>query len=71
MLLSLIAVADENNVIGKDNAVPWSLPDDFAYFHETTRGHPVIIGRKTNECIGRQLADRTNIVLSWKTDLRI
>lgn len=71
MLLSLIAVADENNVIGKDNAVPWSLPDDLAYFHETTRGHPVIMGRKTHECIGRPLSDRLNIVLSRNMDLRI
>ncbi len=64
MLISLIAAADENNVIGIGNAIPWSLPDDTQYFRDTTRGCPVIMGRKTHESIGRLLPGRENIVLT-------
>lgn len=64
MILSLIVAAAENGVIGKDNKLPWHLPDDLKYFKEITRGHPVIMGRKTFESIGRPLPDRENIVIS-------
>lgn len=64
MIISLIVAAAENGVIGKDNKLPWSLPDDLKRFKELTKGHPIIMGRKTFESIGRPLPDRRNIVLS-------
>ncbi len=64
MLLSLIVAASENNVIGKNNQLPWHLPDDLRRFKALTRGHPIIMGRKTFESIGRVLPDRINIVVS-------
>ena len=64
MTLSLIVATAENDVIGRKGALPWSLPDDLRYFRTVTKGHPVIMGRKTFESIGRPLPDRLNIVLS-------
>ncbi len=64
MSLILIAAASENNVIGQGNRLPWNLPDDLKHFRELTRGHPVIMGRKTYQSIGRPLPNRTNIVIS-------
>lgn len=64
MLLSMIAAASENNVIGKDNALPWSLPDDLARLRVITAGKPLIMGRKTHESIGRPLPGRLNIVVT-------
>ena len=70
MILSMIAAMAENRVIGSDNKMPWDLPADRRRFHEITRGHPVILGRKTFESIGRPLSGRTNIVLSRRKDYR-
>lgn len=64
MTLSLIVAASENNVIGKDNKLPWHLPSDLKYFRKITKGHTVVMGRKTFESIGRPLPDRRNIVIS-------
>lgn len=64
MILSLIAAMSENRVIGRDNKMPWDLPEDRKRFHAITRGHPVIMGRKTFESIGRPLSQRTNIILT-------
>lgn len=64
MIISLIVAAAENGVIGKDNKLPWHLPDDLKHFKELTKGHTVLMGRKTYESIGRPLPDRRNIVLS-------
>jgi dihydrofolate reductase len=69
--LSLIVAVSENNVIGKDDALPWSLPDDLKYFRQKTEGKPVIMGRKCYESIGRPLPNRRNIVVSRKEDLKI
>lgn len=66
MILSLIVAAAENGVIGKDNKLPWHLPDDLKRFKELTKGHIIVMGRKTYESIGRALPDRRNIVLSSK-----
>ncbi len=63
-VLSLIAAVAENGVIGNDNALPWHLPDDLKRFKAITMGHPVIMGRKTYESIGRPLPGRRNIVIS-------
>jgi dihydrofolate reductase len=66
--VSLLAAAAANGVIGRDNAMPWHLPEDLAHFKRLTLGHPVIMGRRTYESIvaalGRPLPGRTNIVLT-------
>ncbi len=59
----IVATAD-NNIIGKDNDMPWHLPADLAYFKKVTLGKPIIMGRKTYESIGRALPGRRNIVIS-------
>lgn len=55
---------DENNVIGKNNDLPWHLPNDLKFFKKITTGHTIIMGRKTFESIGRPLPNRKNIVLT-------
>ena len=62
--LSLIVATADNNIIGKDNTMPWHLPADLAYFKKVTLGKPIIMGRKTFESIGRALPGRRNIVIS-------
>ena len=67
MLISIIAAASENNVIGKDNDLIWHLPDDMAFFKEKTSGHCVLMGRKNYESIPERfppLPNRPNIVVS-------
>ncbi|MGV2871927.1 type 3 dihydrofolate reductase [Colwellia sp. E150_009] len=63
-ILSMIVATADNNIIGKDNDMPWHLPADLAYFKKVTLGKPVIMGRKTYESIGRALPGRRNIVIS-------
>jgi dihydrofolate reductase len=62
--LSLIAAMARNRVIGRDNTLPWHLPEDLRHFKATTLGKPVIMGRKTWESLGRPLPGRRNIVVS-------
>lgn len=67
MRVSLIAARSSNGVIGKANDLPWHLPDDMKYFMQTTKGHPVIMGRKNYHSIPekyRPLPGRTNIVVT-------
>ncbi len=64
MIISAIVAVDKNNVIGKDNEIPWYLPADLKYFKKTTLNHHIIMGRKTFQSIGRPLPKRTNIVLT-------
>lgn len=67
MIVSLIAALSQNRVIGKNNDLPWHLPDDMKYFMETTQSHHVIMGRKNYDSIPRKfkpLANRTNIVVT-------
>lgn len=64
MIISFVVAASENNVIGKDNQLLWSLPNDMKFFKNTTWGMPVIMGRKTYESLGKPLAGRTNIVIT-------
>jgi len=65
MKLSLIAALAENGTIGKDNELPWHLPDDFKWFRQNTLGKPVIMGRRTWESIGsKPLPGRKNIVVT-------
>ena len=64
MMISLIVAVAENNVIGKDNKLPWHLPADLKYFKQTSAGHPVIMGRGTFESLGKPLPGRTNIIIT-------
>lgn len=68
MKLSMIVAVAENGVIGRNNALPWYLPNDLKYFKQTTMGKPVIMGRKTYESIGKPLPGRTNIVITRQAD---
>jgi dihydrofolate reductase len=62
--LVLIAALDRNRAIGRDNALPWHLPDDLKRFKALTFGKPILMGRKTAESIGRALPGRRNLVLT-------
>ncbi len=66
--LAVIVAAAENGVIGRNNALPWHLPEDLRYFKRVTMGKPIVMGRKTFESIGRALPGRTNIVISRQRD---
>ena len=63
----IVAISD-NNAIGRDNALLWHISEDLKFFKRMTSGHPVIMGRKTFESIGRPLPRRTNIVVSRGSD---
>ena len=63
-MLSVIVARARNGVIGRDNALPWRLPEDLAHFKRTTMGHPVIMGRRTWESLGRPLPGRRNLVVT-------
>jgi dihydrofolate reductase len=63
-LISLIVAMAQNGVIGRDNALPWRLPEDLKRFRSFTLGKPILMGRKTFESIGRPLPERTNLVLT-------
>jgi dihydrofolate reductase len=60
----MIAAVARNGVIGRNGALPWRLPSDFAFFRRMTMGKPLIMGRKTFEGIGRPLPGRTSIVVT-------
>ncbi len=62
--LTIIVARARNGVIGRDNQLPWHLPEDLAFFKRTTMGAPIIMGRKTHESIGRPLPGRRNIVVT-------
>jgi dihydrofolate reductase len=66
--LSHMVAASENNVIGKDNHLPWNLPNDFKFFKNKTWGMPVIMGRNTYESLDKPLPGRFNIVITTKRD---
>ncbi|NBJ69965.1 MULTISPECIES: dihydrofolate reductase [Clostridia] len=65
-MISLLVAMDKNRVIGLNNNLPWHLPKDLRFFKETTMNHPVIMGRKTFESIGKPLPHRRNVVLTKK-----
>ena len=64
MRISLIAALDRNYAIGRDNDMPWRLPNDLKRFKALTLGKPVLMGRKTAQSLGRALPGRTNLVLT-------
>jgi len=69
-LLTIIVAADLARGIGIDNTLPWRLPEDMAHFKRLTTGHPIIMGRKTFDSIGRPLPNRRNIVITRNGDWR-
>jgi len=69
-LVTLIVAVADNGVIGRDNALPWHLPDDLKRFKRLTLGKPVVMGRKTWESIGRPLPGRHNIVVTRDPNYR-
>ena len=67
MIISLIAAMSHNRVIGRDNDLPWKLPDDMKFFQRTTKGHVVIMGRKNYDSLPpsyKPLPNRTNVILT-------
>ncbi|RAU16845.1 dihydrofolate reductase [Nitrincola tibetensis] len=64
MRISIIVAQSTNRVIGRQNKLPWYLPEDLKYFKRITQGKPIIMGRKTYESIGRPLPGRLNIVIT-------
>ena len=64
MIISLIVAKSKNNVIGKNNQLPWHLPADLKHFKDVTMGKPIIMGRKTFESIGKPLPGRRNIIIT-------
>jgi dihydrofolate reductase len=62
--LHAVAAMTQNRVLGKDGKMPWHLPADLQFFKRLTSGHPIIMGRKTWDSLGRALPNRRNIVLS-------
>jgi dihydrofolate reductase len=72
MSLHAIVAMTSERVIGKDGDLPWRLPEDLKFFKKTTNGHPILMGRKTYDSIGKPLPGRQNIVLtrdqSWTAE---
>lgn len=70
--LTIVVAIDAQRGIGINNTLPWHLPEDLAHFKRTTTGHPIIMGRKTFDSIGRPLPNRHNIVVTrnpeWRHD---
>jgi len=69
-LVSLVVAMDEQGTIGRDNALPWRLPEDLKRFKAITMGKPILMGRKTFESIGKPLPGRLNLVLTRSQDWR-
>ena len=63
-MISPIVAMDRNRVIGQEGRIPWHLPADLAYFKQLTLGHPVIMGRKSFESLGKPLPDRQNVIIT-------
>jgi dihydrofolate reductase len=66
--VSVVAALARNRVIGIENRLPWRLPEDLAHFKALTLNHPILMGRKTFESLGRPLPGRTNIVITRNAD---
>ena len=69
--ITLVAAVAANRALGKDNQLLWHLPNDLHFFKRTTLNHPIVMGRKTYDSIGRPLPKRLNIVISRQVDLTI
>ena len=70
MIVTLILAVSDNGVIGRDNQLPWHLPDDLKHFKRLTMGKPIVMGRRTYESIGKPLPGRQNIVVTRDANYR-
>jgi len=70
MQICIIVAMSDNQVIGKDNSLPWHLPEDLRHFKQKTLGKPIIMGRRTYESIGHALPGRHNIILTKDVHFR-
>jgi dihydrofolate reductase len=70
-MITLLVAMDKNRVIGKDNDLPWHLPNDLKFFKQKTLNHKIVMGRKTFEAIGRPLPKRENIVMTTNKDFHV
>ncbi len=68
MRVTIVVARARNGVIGRDNALPWHLPEDLKHFKATTFGHAIVMGRRTFESIGRALPGRRTIVVTRDPD---
>ena len=71
MEITIIAAMAKSRVIGRENTMPWHLPADLKHFKQVTLNHPIVMGRKTFESIGRPLPNRRNIVVSRQMNLKL
>ncbi|MBZ0267011.1 dihydrofolate reductase [bacterium] len=71
MTVHLVAAMDEGRLIGRDNDLPWHLPADLKHFQRLTKGHPVVMGRRTWESVGKPLPNRTTIVVTRRAALDV
>lgn len=71
MAVQIIVAVAENGIIGKDNTLIWDLPDDMRHFVRHTKGHPVIMGRKTFESMGKPLPGRPNFIITRNPDYQV
>jgi dihydrofolate reductase len=69
--LSVIAALARNRVIGRDNDLPWHLPEDLKRFRALTMGHHIVMGRKTFESLGRLLPGRTTVIVTRNRDYQV
>lgn len=70
-MINIIVAVAKNGVIGDKNSLLWHIREDMVHFRTLTSGHPVIMGRKTYDSIGRPLPKRTNVVITRDTELQI
>lgn len=71
MVISIIVAASQNGVIGNKGKLPWRLPADLKRFKQITLGHPILMGRKTFDSLGKPLPGRTNIIITRHKNLKI
>lgn len=69
--IALVVAMDRRGAIGRDGDLPWHLPDDLKHFKQLTLGHPLLMGRRTFESIGRPLPQRRNLVLTRNEDWQV
>ncbi|KUG08456.1 dihydrofolate reductase [Solirubrum puertoriconensis] len=70
-MIALVVARADNGIIGRDNQLPWHLPADLKHFKQLTTGHPIVMGRRTYESIGKPLPNRRNIVVTRQTDWQV
>ena len=70
-MISQIACMARNRVIGSEGGLPWDLPEDMQFFRDTTRGHAIIMGRKTFESMPGRLKNRLNVIVTRNDDYKV